>query len=189
MIYLKAISTVGAALILVLLTATGAQADQKDPRLNLLFAKLAAPEIAAGEIRDAEQEIRDIWNNSGSATIDLLMQRGAQMMDAEKFDQAIAIFDHVIAIAPDFSEGWNRRATVYYLKDDYPRALKDLERTLLLEPRHFSALSGLGTIMTALGEDKRALSAFQMALKLNPHLSTIAEQARKLEPSVKGRGI
>lgn len=189
-IYCRIISRLAQAVALVLgLWAATADADQNDPRLDDLFRKLTGAGVAQAEARGLEKAIWEVWGNSGSATVDLLMQRGEQLMEVAELDSAIAVFDDVVALAPGFSEGWNKRATAYFLKDDYQRALKDIERTLTLEARHFGALAGLGSIMAELGEDRRALRAYQMALKINPHLRGIAEQAKKLELSVKGRGI
>lgn len=171
------------------LWAMVAHADQNDPRLDDLFLGLAGAGVQEAEARGLENAIWEVWGNSGSATVDLLMRRGEQLMEVAELDSAIAVLGDVVALAPGFAEGWNRRATAYFLNGDYQRALKDIERTLSLEARHFGALAGLGSIMAELGEDRRALRAYQMALQINPHLRGIAEQAKKLELPVKGRGI
>jgi tetratricopeptide (TPR) repeat protein len=70
-------------------------------------------------------------------------------------------------------EGWNKRATVYYLTDDYAKSLSDIQRVLALEPRHFAALSGLGAILSDIGDDQRAIEAYQEALTIDPHLDNV----------------
>ena len=86
-------------------------------------------------------------------------------------------------------EAWNRRATLYYLKNDYAHSLQDIEQVLVREPRHFGALAGLGMIMQDLGDDKRALDAFRKALAVNPHLDKVPELVRTLSEKVEGRDI
>lgn len=179
-----------AGFLMGMCAALSAHADQSHPKLDELFAELARPDLEAPQARMIEREIWMLWGQSGSPTVDLLMARAKQLDEgSEELPQAVALFDAVIGLAPEFAEGWNKRATAHYVNDDYQNALKDIERTLALEPRHFGALSGLGMILQELGEDSRALKAFRMALKINPHLPDIAEEARLLEQVVEGQGI
>ena len=83
----------------------------------------------------------------------------------------------------------NKRATVHFLRDDYPKAIADIERALALEPRHFGALAGLGMIMQDIGDEKRALEAFRKALAVNPHLEKVPELVKTLTEKVEGRDI
>ena len=95
----------------------------------------------------------------------------------------------VIDIRPDFVEAWNRRATVYYTKKDFGRALADIHEVLAREPRHFGALSGLGIILQELGDDKRALDVFRRALAVHPRLERIPDLVKKLGEKIDGRDI
>jgi tetratricopeptide (TPR) repeat protein len=95
----------------------------------------------------------------------------------------------VVKLRPDYVEGWNRRATLYYLQNDYTRSLQDIEQVLRREPRHFGALAGLGMIMQELGDDRRALDAFRKALAVNPHLEKVPELVKTLTEKVEGRDI
>ena len=81
----------------------------------------------------------------------------------------------MVKLRPDYVEGWNRRATLYYLQNDYAHSLEDIEQVLVREPRHFGALAGLGMIMQDLGDEKRALDAFRKALAVNPYLDKVPE--------------
>ena len=171
-------------------TIAPARADQTDAALTPLFERLAQPGLAEQEARGLEFEIWHLWNQSGSPTIDLLMGRGKQFDDTPReLTQAIALFDAAVALAPGFAEAWNKRATAHYLQGDYPAAIRDIEQTLRLEPRHFGALSGLGLIMVELGEAEKALRAFRLALEINPHLSDIVEEVALLETDLAGQGI
>ncbi|MCG8561802.1 MAG: tetratricopeptide repeat protein [Hyphomicrobiales bacterium] len=133
--------------------------------------------------------IEKLWLRSGSDTVDLLMSRAIQMVNEEDLDIALKIFDSVVSLAPDYSEGWNQRATVYFLKKDYESSLNDLRRVLRLDPRHFKAISGLGLIMQELGDKESALRAFRHVLKVHPHLGVARRSVEELTREVEGQGI
>jgi len=117
------------------------------------------------------------------------MARAKVAMDAQNSDVALKLLDSVVQLRPDYVEGWNRRATLYYQRNDYTRSLEDIEQVLAREPRHFGALAGLGMIMQDLGDDKRALDAFRRALAVNPHLEKVPELVKTLTEKVEGRDI
>jgi tetratricopeptide (TPR) repeat protein len=156
--------------------------------LDTLFSglKIAPDEASAKAIED---RIWAAWLASGSDTCTLLMTRVKDATDDKNFDLAIKLLDAVIAIKPDYVEAWNRRATVYYLKQDYGRSLADLREVLAKEPRHFGALSGLGLILQDIGDDKHALEAYRKALAIDPHLENIPEVVKTLSEKVEGRSI
>ncbi|MGH6892472.1 MAG: tetratricopeptide repeat protein, partial [Dongiaceae bacterium] len=99
------------------------------------------------------------------------------------------LFDKMIEVAPDFSEGWNKRATVLYLIGEYGRSRADVAKTLELEPRHFGALSGLGLIYIAEGDDEKALEAFRRALTVNPTMPGPQRWVEELKAKVEGQPI
>ena len=156
--------------------------------LDFLFGALkAAPdEVSAKHV---EARIWAIWLQTPSDTAALLMMRAKAAMDAQQSDVALKLLDAVVKLRPDYVEGWNRRATLYYLKNDYGRSLHDIEQVLIREPRHFGALAGLGMIMQDLGDEKRALDAFRKALAINPHLEKVPELVKTLSEKVEGRDI
>jgi tetratricopeptide (TPR) repeat protein len=156
--------------------------------LDFLFGALkAAPdEISAKHV---EARIWALWLQTPSDTAALLMARVKVAMDAQQTDVALKLLDAVIKLRPDYVEAWNRRATLYYLQNDYARSLADIEQVLVREPRHFGALAGLGMIMQDIGDDKRALDAFRKALAINPHLEKVPELVKTLSEKVEGRDI
>ncbi|MDO8838048.1 MAG: tetratricopeptide repeat protein [Parvibaculum sp.] len=171
--------------------ADGESADAPDSReaaLDLLFERLASAKSEV-ESRAFEEAIRDIWLDSGSPGIDLLMARGFDALREEDYDRAYFYFDEVVTLAPAFAEGWDKRAAVHYIREDYAEALRDIEQVLRLEPRHYQAMAGLGVILEELGDKKGALEAFRRALALNPWLTNITERIGPLEIEVEGRGI
>jgi tetratricopeptide (TPR) repeat protein len=156
--------------------------------LEFLFGALkAAPDEASA--KHVEARIWAIWLQTPSDTVALLMTRAKAAMDAQNSDVALKLLDAVVRLRPDYVEGWNRRATLYYLRNDYTRSLEDIEQVLAREPRHFGALAGLGMIMQDLGDDKRALDAFRRALAVNPHIDKVPELVKTLAEKVEGRDI
>jgi tetratricopeptide (TPR) repeat protein len=156
--------------------------------LDFLFGALkAAPDEASA--KHVEARIWALWLQTPSDTAMLLMVRAKAAIDANKPDVALKLLDSVIKLRPEYIEAWNRRATLYYLKNDYVHSLEDIQQVLIREPRHFGALAGLGMIMQDLGEEKRALEAFRKALAVNPHLEQVPERVKALTEKVEGRDI
>jgi tetratricopeptide (TPR) repeat protein len=156
--------------------------------LDFLFGALkAAPDQASA--KHVEARIWATWLLTPSDTAALLMLRAKAAMDAQKADVALKLLDSVIKLRPDYIEAWNRRATLYYLKNDYTRSMQDIREVLVREPRHFGALAGLGMIMQDIGDEKRALEAFRKALAVNPHLEKVPEMVKTLTEKVEGRDI
>jgi tetratricopeptide (TPR) repeat protein len=156
--------------------------------LDFLFGALkAAPDEASA--RHVEARIWALWMQTPSDTAALLMARSKAAMDAKQMDVALKLLDAVVKLRPEYVEAWNRRATLYYMQNDYNRSLEDIEQVLSREPRHFGALAGLGMIMQELGDDKRALDAFRKALAVNPHLEKVPDLVKTLTEKVEGRDI
>ena len=161
---------------------------EREKTLSDLYALLATAddEESAKAIADA---IERIWLHSGSATIDLLMERSIKAMAEKKTELALKLLDFVVELAPDFTEAWNRRAYVHFVQNDIQHALGDLRRTLALDPHHFKALDGLGQILREIGQKKAALKAFKELLDVNPYWSGAKQAVEELEREVDGQGI
>jgi tetratricopeptide (TPR) repeat protein len=169
------------------LATAGAAADQTDGRLDRLFELLQTtgdPEAAQA----AEIEIWRIWIESGHEEIDALMVEGILAMTNRRLDDAITIFSQITERAPRFAEGWNKRATAYYLIDDLVASVEDIRRTLALEPRHFGAISGMGLIFLSRGDESGALDAFEAVLAIHPHAPGARERVEELRRSLRERG-
>jgi len=156
--------------------------------LDFLFGALkVAPDDDSA--KHVEARIWALWSQTSSDTTALLMLRANAAMEAKQNDVALKLLDAVVKLKPDYIEGWNRRATLHYLQNDYTQSLEDIEQVLVREPRHFGALAGLGMIMQELGDDKRALDAYRKALEINPHLEKVPELVKSLSEKVEGRDI
>ncbi|GLK64101.1 tetratricopeptide repeat protein [Paracoccus kondratievae] len=152
--------------------------------LDLLFVELAQPE---GETwARAETDILRIWSRSGSAAMDLLYKRGEAALDAGDTVTAIGHLTALTDHAPDFAAGWYLRSVALYLDADFGPALADLEQVLRLEPRHFNALTQLGTILEELGDDGKALAAYRRSLQIHPHQQDAQDAVRRLEQKLQG---
>ncbi len=176
------------AMLLAACWVSPAPADQNDRRLDRLFAQLQSTGDQA-EAAAIQERIWGLWFQTEDADVNLLMRMGSVALNQGRYDTALAAFDRVVKEAPEFAEGWNRRATIHYLMGSYAASVRDVERTLALEPRHFGALAGLGLIYTALEDDEGALKAYRQALAVNPHLSGARAAVIHLKKKLKGEGI
>ena len=123
----------------------------------------------------AEVAVWVLWGRSGDPEVDRLLQSGIQRMEAGEMGRAVEAFTRVTEQKPDFAEGWNKRATAYYLMGDFDQSLKDCDEVIKRNPQHFGALSGYGMIYLRLGELENALEYFQRALEINPNLKGVEE--------------
>ncbi|MER8463255.1 hypothetical protein [Mesorhizobium sp. M1409] len=163
-------------------------ATTKQARLDQLFNDLKrernekAAERIAGEIWNE-------WSQSGSASIDLMMQWSQKAVEGQKFDVALDFLDQVVTLQPTYAEGWNRRATVHFMMKNYGKSMSDIDHTLQLEPRHFGALSGLAQIMALTGHKQSALEAWQKVLAIYPMMRSAQDQVGTLSEELAGEGI
>ena len=159
-----------------------------DLSLDELFDKLPAESGSrAGKLIEAE--ILKRLQMSGSDTADLLMAWSVEAMEEKDFPLALDLLDHIIMLEPGFAEAWNKRATVYFMMDDYGSSLSDIRQTLAIEPRHFGALSGLGMILSSMDRKEEAIRAFRRALEINPQLTRVKESLERLEKETSGESI
>ena len=137
------------------------------------------PKLAAA-LRDADPLVRElaesamwqVWSRSGDATIDRLFATGLEQMQARQGDEAVDTFSEIIRRRPEFADGWNKRATVYYLLGEYKKSLADCDEVVKRNPYHFGALSGYGMIYMQLDQPATALEYFEQALRVNPNLES-----------------
>ncbi len=172
-------------LVLAMTSCLAAQSSE-DEALDRLFAELKTADEAAA--RQIEHRIQIIWSESGSEAMNLLLARGRQAISDGRYRDAIGHFSALVEQSPQFAEGWNGRATAYFLAGHHDLSLRDIGRTLQLNPRHFGAISGLGMIMEARGEVVAALKAHRMVEELYPNrtgldavISRLLAKARNLQ--------
>ncbi len=168
-------------------TVAPASADQTDPELDRLFGALQGAE--GPDAQKVQNAIWGVWHDSGSDTVDLLMNDAAQAVQMGLHDQAEAQYDAVVDLAPGFAEGWNRRATLRFMRGNYTGSIEDISRVLDLEPRHFGALAGLGAIYDRLNQPEAALESFRQALLINPHMAEVRQRVEALRKEIGDRDI
>jgi tetratricopeptide (TPR) repeat protein len=164
-----------------------AEAERRQVQLDALFTRLA--EADGKDWQGIQSEIWALWSRSGSASMDLLLQRASQAMEAQDLELALRFLNDLVRLAPDFAEGWNKRATVYFLLGEYGHSVADIEHTLALEPRHFGALGGLGMILERLGNKEGAMQAYRRGLEIHPNLPGAVEGVERLSKDVDGQEL
>jgi tetratricopeptide (TPR) repeat protein len=152
-----------------------------------LFARLRTA-TAPLEIEALQSGIWQIWLSTGEPGLDKTLEAGMRALSAGDHTRAIQEFDRLIADAPAYAEGWNKRATAHYLRGEYRASLLDIAETLRLEPRHFGALGGQAIILRQLGETRRALRVLKRLADLCPHLPGLAAQRRELQERLEENG-
>lgn len=175
------------ALILALSATLALPARAGDDALDALFEALKTADATSWE--QIEDRIWERWSESGSVSLDLLLERGREAMRDDDFVAAIEHLTALVDTAPDFAEGWNARATAYYSAGLVGPALADIGRTLTLEPRHFGALTGLGLILEETGKLAEAKRAYEAALAIHPHRPDLREAIDRLEEELQGETI
>ena len=133
----------------------------------------------------AEQSIWKIWARSGDPNVDRLYARGIREMNEGSFARAISTFSEIIKLKPDFAEGWNKRATLYFMTEQYDKSLEDCDEVMKRNPYHFGALSGYGHIHVEFRLFEQAIEYFQRALKINPNMVSVARLIERLERKIK----
>ncbi len=170
-----------AALLGVMLgTNALAQDGGSNTMLDTLFAKLQAATDPVS-IQSLEAAIWEQWIVVPDSAQREMMMRGIAEMQQRELKQSVETFSKLIEMAPELSEAWNKRATAYWLLGNLPASLSDICETVKREPRHFGAYSGLGMIRAEMGEYRRAVAAFELAKKHNPHIAGIDDEIERLK--------
>ncbi|KIC44144.1 MAG: tetratricopeptide repeat protein [Ruegeria sp.] len=161
------------------------QADLRDESALLEQLAQATPEQAIG----LDRQLQALWSQSGSASADLLLERGREALDDGDVDAAI---DHLTALtdhAPDFAEGWHVRASAFFGLERFGMAAADLEHALTLNPNNYDAIYGLGLIFEVLEQPEKAYDAYTRALAIHPHHEEVTNAVNRLKPQVEGKAL
>lgn len=163
-------------------------ADKRATLRDDLYALLAT----AADDKEAKKiagQIERVWRTTGSDTVSVLMSRSNRAMKAKKPELALTLLDHVVELAPDNAEAWNRRAFAHYSLKNFPSAVGDLRRALALDKNHFKALDGLASIFQQLGDEDKALKVYEQLQQVHPHFPGLDKALEALKGKVEGRGI
>ncbi|MEH0157606.1 tetratricopeptide repeat protein [Limibacter armeniacum] len=154
--------------------------NNKNIEIEKLFDQLQST-TDQEQIKDIESSILSLWLKTDNRLVDDLMEDGMQLMGNYQYEDALEAFSKVTHIDPDYAEGWNKRAIVYYLRGEFKLAIRDIQRTLQLEPRHFAAMSGLANIFREMLAYRKALKVLKYMTRISPNRETLEEQIKALE--------
>lgn len=183
--FLKAIVAAVVAIVVNSIPLSAQTVDTEDERALLDALAMAEPT----EARRLERQLQRLWSKSGSAAMDLLLERGRKALED---DDTAAAIEHLTALtdhAPDFAEGWSTRALAYFHAGLYGPALADLERALALNPNNYNAIVGLGAIFEELGDATRAYQAYQRVQAIHPHHEDVGRALDRLRPGIEGQAL
>jgi Flp pilus assembly protein TadD len=169
--------------------APSAKAPPPKPAVvDQLFAKLAKTQ-SSEEAKPIEDQIMTLFEQSNSATVDILMERSALMLKAGDKDRTKKMIYAITTIAPDYAEGWHRRAMLEAASNDDADAIVSFQKTITLNPREFEAQSELGKLLEDYGDKKAALAAYRKALAFDPHMEGVEKHTQELARDVEGNKI
>ena len=184
-INLKGIVAATVWLVTFSVPAQAQEADLRDEAALLQQLAQSTPEQAIG----IDRQLKSLWSLSGSASADLLLERGRDALDD---GDTLAAIDHLTALtdhAPDFAEGWHLRASAFFGAERFGMAAADLEHALTLNPNNYEAIYGLGLIFEIVGQPDTALEAYERALTIHPHYEDVINAVNRLKPQVEGSAL
>ena len=179
--------------IFSLLLFSNVNAEERNNKLDKLFIELKKTKNLSSA-HAIEKEIQEIWlihpsdDRRGFRLTELLFQ-GTRLMNGGELSKAYELFTKIIATEPDWSEAWNKRATVLYLMNRYQSSLDDIKITLILEPRHFGALSGQALNYIELEQYEKAIQSYKAAQKIYPALDAAKKMIPELQELIKDQAI
>ncbi len=161
---------------------------EREKALADLYAYLATAESEASA-KTVAQSIERLWQASGSDTVHLLMERAAIANQGKKPVLALKLLDAAVELAPDYAEGWNRRAYHHFAENRFEQAIGDLRRVLALDPNHYKALEGVAQILKEIGQKKGALAAVKKLLEVHPYAEGAKQMHDELAREVEGQSL
>jgi Flp pilus assembly protein TadD len=175
-------------LLSLVVPALAAAPPAKTTPLDKLFTDLAKT-TSSDQAKPIEDRIVQMFNQSGSATVDILMERSAITLKIGDKDTTKKLVYAITTVAPDYAEGWHRRAMLEAAANDDADAIVSLQKTVTLNPREFEAQSELGKLLEDYGDKKAALAAYRKALALDPHMAGVDKHTQELARQIEGEKI
>ena len=147
-------------------------ADQNSPKLEGLFEELYNVDDITLQ-NEIVGEIWKEWTKTDEPEIEKIMNSIPYFFQTQKYEEAIKALDYALEINPNYSEGYNKRATFYFMMGDFENSMKDIESTLALEPRHFGALDGMSRILISYKKYEQAFQVYEEMMNLMPNDVTL----------------
>jgi tetratricopeptide (TPR) repeat protein len=161
---------------------------EREKALSDLYAHLATAESEASA-KTVAQSIERLWQSSGSDTVHLLIERAHIASQGKKPALALKLLDAAVEMAPDYAEGWNKRAYHHFAENRFEQAIGDLRRVLALDPNHYKALEGVAQILKEIGQKKGALAAVKKLLEVHPYAEGAKQMHDELAREVEGQSL
>jgi len=177
------------SLLIIIFNYSNVNASEQATKLDKLFLKLQT-EKKINVAFEIEEKIWKIWTTHPSKNeLTELMQYGSRLMNEEKLIEAIQVFSEIIRLDPSWAEGWNKRATVFYLQKNYEKSQQDINKVIDLEVRHFGALSGQGLVQIELENYESAMKSYKKVLKIYPSNVSAKIMIEQLKELIKEKTI
>ena len=136
-----------------------------------------------------EKKIWSIWNKHPTNNrLTEKLEFGTELMQYGDYNYALKVFDNIIITDPKWSEAWNKRATLYFLMNQFTNSLSDIDKVLNIEPRHFGALSGQARIFIKLQKYEAAIKSIERALEFYPSFKS-GEMIPEIERLIREESI
>ena len=175
-------------IILFVLNNTNLEANDKNKKLDRLFNDLKFKN--ANLSYEIEQKIWKLWSTHPSdKNLTTMLAEGSNLVNKQKFDQAIVVFSKVIDLDPKWAEAWNKRATVLYMVGEFQKSQDDIDKVLELEERHFGALAGQGLVNIQLENYDKAIMSYQKAHQIYPKMKSPKIMIQKIKDLIKKKTI
>jgi tetratricopeptide (TPR) repeat protein len=175
-------------IILFVLNITNLEANDKNKKLDRLFNDLKFKN--ANLSYEIEQKIWKLWSTHPSdKNLTTMLAEGSNLVNKQKFDQAIVVFSKVIDLDPNWAEAWNKRATVLYMVGEFQKSQDDIDKVLELEERHFGALAGQGLVNIKLENYDKAIMSYKKAQQIYPKMKSPKIMIKQIEELIRSQSI
>ena len=175
-------------IILFVLNNTNLEANDKNKKLDRLFNDLKFKNATLSY--EIEQKIWEIWSTHPSdKNLTTMLAKGSNLVNKQKFDQAIVVFSKVIDLDPKWAEAWNKRATVLYMVGEFQKSQDDIDQVLELEERHFGALAGQGLVNIQLENYDKAIMSYKKAQQIYPKMKSPKIMIKQIEELIRSQSI
>ena len=175
-------------IILFVLNITNLEANDKNKKLDKLFNDLKFKNATLSY--EIEQKIWELWNTHPSdKNLTTMLAEGSNLVNKQKFDQAIVVFSKVIDLDPKWAEAWNKRATVLYMVGEFQKSQDDIDKVLELEERHFGALAGQGLVNIQLENYDKAIMSYKKAQQIYPKMKSPKIMIKQIEELIRSQSI
>jgi tetratricopeptide (TPR) repeat protein len=175
-------------IILFVLNITNLKADDKNKKLDRLFNDLKFKNATLSY--EIEQKIWELWSTHPSdKNLTTMLAEGSNLVNKQKFDQAIVVFSKVIDLDPKWAEAWNKRATVLYMVGEFQKSQDDIDKVLELEERHFGALAGQGLVNIQLENYDKAIMSYKKAQQIYPKMKSPKIMIKQIEELIRSQSI